>query len=493
MDALFGGLPDALRFVVAFLVVLGLIGAAAFLWRRFGGGMLSSGGPHGRQPRLAVIDAASVDGRRRLVLIRRDNTEHLLMIGGPTDIVIEPNILRAAANGGARDARPVPLGEVPARQPALTEGTSWPLVDAIPRSARMIEAADPMRQEAQRPDAVRPDPLRPDPLRPDVLRPDPLRSEPMRPEPPRLPREAMAAEPPRAVPGPRPASSGSGDRFRPDFDHEAEAVPPSMPPDPGFFAAITPEPRRISTPPAPAYEPVFQTSPVPETKRPAAPSAVEPMPQGLVRAPSAAVLPPYEPAFAPPAERPSAMPAPAGREVGREAGRDLGRDPAFESNVIRDAHRLQTAPPRPSQSDENNLAEMAQRLEAALRRPTRPVEPVPVIPPAPPPPLPPAPSIAQAPPPPPVSAPAPMVPAAPMPPGPTGSAAPPVRAASRFEPAASASRAGAYVEPPAPRPPEPVAAAASELRAPAAPERTGPPASLESEIANLLGHPPGKT
>jgi hypothetical protein len=32
MDFLFGGMPDVARFVVAFLVVLGLIGAGAFLW-----------------------------------------------------------------------------------------------------------------------------------------------------------------------------------------------------------------------------------------------------------------------------------------------------------------------------------------------------------------------------------------------------------------------------------------------------------------------------
>ena len=49
----------------------------------------------GRQPRLAVIDHASVDARRRLILIRRDNVEHLLLIGGPTDVVVEPNIVRA--------------------------------------------------------------------------------------------------------------------------------------------------------------------------------------------------------------------------------------------------------------------------------------------------------------------------------------------------------------------------------------------------------------
>src|ERR1700716_3299556 len=98
MDFLFGGMPDAGRFVVAFMLVLGLIGAGAFLWRKFGTGPLSTTGPRGRQPRLAVIDAAAVDGRRRLVLIRRDNTGHLLMIGGPSDIVVEPNIVRAVPN-----------------------------------------------------------------------------------------------------------------------------------------------------------------------------------------------------------------------------------------------------------------------------------------------------------------------------------------------------------------------------------------------------------
>ena len=51
-----------------------------------------------------MIDAATVDGRRRLVLIRRDNVEHLLMIGGPSDIVVEPNIVRAA--GAPREAAP---------------------------------------------------------------------------------------------------------------------------------------------------------------------------------------------------------------------------------------------------------------------------------------------------------------------------------------------------------------------------------------------------
>jgi len=77
-------------------------------------------------PRLAVIDAAAVDGRRRLVLVRRDNIEHLLMIGGPTDIVVESNIVRAmtardpmpqrsAVGGGEPAPRIVPLPDAVSR------------------------------------------------------------------------------------------------------------------------------------------------------------------------------------------------------------------------------------------------------------------------------------------------------------------------------------------------------------------------------------------
>ncbi|MEQ1718012.1 MAG: hypothetical protein ABL907_18895 [Hyphomicrobium sp.] len=44
------------------------------------------------QKRLEVMDHANVDGRRRLVLVRRDNVEHLIMIGGPVDVVVETGI-----------------------------------------------------------------------------------------------------------------------------------------------------------------------------------------------------------------------------------------------------------------------------------------------------------------------------------------------------------------------------------------------------------------
>jgi hypothetical protein len=38
------------------------------------------------------MEQASVDRMRRLVLIRRDDVEHLIMTGGPVDVVIETGI-----------------------------------------------------------------------------------------------------------------------------------------------------------------------------------------------------------------------------------------------------------------------------------------------------------------------------------------------------------------------------------------------------------------
>src|SRR5260370_28458285 len=98
MELMFGGMPDAGRFVVAFVLVLALIGAGALLWRRFfGAGPLSPLGPRGRQPRLAVIDAAAVDARRPLILIKPDNVQQPLMIGRPAGFVVCGHIRRDAS------------------------------------------------------------------------------------------------------------------------------------------------------------------------------------------------------------------------------------------------------------------------------------------------------------------------------------------------------------------------------------------------------------
>ena len=157
-DTLFGAeMPLAVKFFLAFLVVLGLILGFAWAVRRFGTGRLGGGSARGRQPRLAVIDYASVDGRRRLILVRRDNVEHLLMIGGPTDVVVEPNIVRAVAAPRDIASRPPAGIEALPRAIPLPEngngqgGGSWPLQ---PEPASQARARATRRAAAGRIDTI---------------------------------------------------------------------------------------------------------------------------------------------------------------------------------------------------------------------------------------------------------------------------------------------------------------------------------------------------
>lgn len=59
--------------------------------------------PNRPEPRLAVMEQASVDSRRKLVLVRRDDVEHLIMTGGPVDVVIETGIAAPPREIVARD------------------------------------------------------------------------------------------------------------------------------------------------------------------------------------------------------------------------------------------------------------------------------------------------------------------------------------------------------------------------------------------------------
>jgi flagellar protein FliO/FliZ len=86
-----GGL--VLQFAVTAAVILGLVGLVYWLVRRYSGAGLGRIG-RGRVPRLAMVDAMPVDARRKLVLVRRDNVEHLLLVGGPSDLVVEQAIQR---------------------------------------------------------------------------------------------------------------------------------------------------------------------------------------------------------------------------------------------------------------------------------------------------------------------------------------------------------------------------------------------------------------
>jgi len=61
--------------------------------------------------RIDVVEQAPIDAKRRLVLVRRDDVEHLIMIGGPVDIVIESGIGSATSTSAPKMPQPPhPLG-----------------------------------------------------------------------------------------------------------------------------------------------------------------------------------------------------------------------------------------------------------------------------------------------------------------------------------------------------------------------------------------------
>jgi flagellar protein FliO/FliZ len=80
------------RFIAALLFVLALIGALAWIGRRAGLVARVTARSQNKSKRLDVIEVLTVDAGRRLVLLRRDNVEHLVLLGGQRDTLIETGI-----------------------------------------------------------------------------------------------------------------------------------------------------------------------------------------------------------------------------------------------------------------------------------------------------------------------------------------------------------------------------------------------------------------
>lgn len=213
--------------VVGVGVALLILAIALWLMRRRSGSAPFIRGGRNRQPRLQVLDATAVDARRRLVLVRRDNVEHLVMIGGPTDIVIESGI-----------------GAIP-----IVRDVQEPELKALPRQESEQKRAEPTIQQERRPALPQQQPVA---AAAPVSVPEEPARQPQRPEPP--------------APAPRPAPVAAA----------AAQVPPrpSTPPQP----VSTPVTAREPVPPA------RQVAPERETVRPTPP----PIP---VAAATAAVLP----------------------------------------------------------------------------------------------------------------------------------------------------------------------------------------------------------
>lgn len=85
-------MTDLIRAGATLVFVIGLIALVAWLMRRFGPSMRM-----GRAGRLGVVETIALDSRRRLVLVRRDKVEHLLLLGGSGDLVVESGINTAVA------------------------------------------------------------------------------------------------------------------------------------------------------------------------------------------------------------------------------------------------------------------------------------------------------------------------------------------------------------------------------------------------------------
>ena len=213
-------------FVLIFAIILGGIFVVLSIIRRFSRGTFVANG-RTRQPRLSVMDAAAVDSKRKLVLIRRDDVEHLLLIGGPTDVVVEQNIvMESRAHARIQTSRIEPehierfkqheatLTNEKAERPALSlhtpqaEGNdeAIQLTSAIETpvyrkpetqpEAPVQQAASPVRVTPQAPTA-------PVPPRPAA---EPKSGQPVQPRP--QPRPAPSYPPqPRTVLPPRPAQS----------------------------------------------------------------------------------------------------------------------------------------------------------------------------------------------------------------------------------------------------------------------------------------------
>jgi len=95
----------------------------------FGRRLRLPGSSRGRVPRLGIVDAFDLDRQRQLVIVRRDNVEHLIMIGGPNDLVIESEIIRAEAREGRiRDKEPRETAQASA-------AVGWPPELEAPRPA----------------------------------------------------------------------------------------------------------------------------------------------------------------------------------------------------------------------------------------------------------------------------------------------------------------------------------------------------------------------
>lgn len=264
----FTQLLPALAALVAFLVAAVLL---LYIFRLLFGRRLRSPGGRNRARRLDVVDVYDLDRERQLVIVRRDNIEHLLLIGGPNDILVEGTInrLEGAVSRG------------PEQRPGAPAAANWPAGPSAP--SRELEAPLPKPAAAG---AVN--------LPPDLFAPAPTRpaAPPPPPPPPAGPRvSSPAAQPQRPAP-PRsptpPFLARAQQRLAPKPAPAPEAAAPAPPPPPPAAPPRPAEPPPAQRPAAPPPPP----APPPAAARPAAPPPAPPPPPKPVAPPPPPPPPP---------------------------------------------------------------------------------------------------------------------------------------------------------------------------------------------------------
>lgn len=234
------GYANAILWLAAALALLIIVLFLIRIIRRFATGTFVAGGRN-RRARLAVMDAAAIDSRRRLVLVRRDDVEHLILIGGPTDVVVEQDIrlvgrpARPLAAPESQDEgnhasdlhlereQDVPVAQPPVALPEIERPARPPFASVFPAAVR--PAAPAMRPVP---------PPQPLPQRPATPEPTPRAM----PEPPVRP-AAQAPSPPPQVP-PRPLAGTQAASSRPEPSRPEPSRPETARPEPGAAVAPTP-------------------------------------------------------------------------------------------------------------------------------------------------------------------------------------------------------------------------------------------------------------
>ncbi|HEV7345154.1 MAG TPA: flagellar biosynthetic protein FliO [Devosia sp.] len=155
ITSLFGGSGNTL---LTALFALGVVIAAIvlLLWLLKALSRASGGVARGRNRRLMVVDSLALDPKRQLLIVRRDNVEHLILVGGPQDMVVETGIPvqdvpatqqpARRANPMAMARKPAPATTQPAKGPAPTPAPEQP---AAPEPAAPVTAADRLRELGQ--------------------------------------------------------------------------------------------------------------------------------------------------------------------------------------------------------------------------------------------------------------------------------------------------------------------------------------------------------